>query len=35
MGNLILEVNVLKNRLATREKEMEVLQGELDKDKDF
>jgi hypothetical protein len=35
MGNLILEVNALKNRLATREKEMEVLQEELDKEKDF
>ncbi len=30
MGNLTLEVNNLKNRLATREKEKVVLQEELD-----
>ncbi len=35
MGNLILEVNALKNRLATREKEKEVLQEELGNEKDF
>ncbi len=35
MGNLTLEVNNLKNRLATREKEKVVLQEELDKERDF
>ncbi len=35
MGNLILEVNSLKNRLVTREKEKVILQEELDKEKDF
>jgi hypothetical protein len=35
MGNLILEVNTLKNRLAIGEKEKAVLQEELDKEKDF
>jgi hypothetical protein len=33
MGNLILEVNILKNRLATREKEKAMLQEELDKER--
>jgi hypothetical protein len=31
MGNLTLEVNTLKNILATREKEKAMLQAELDK----
>jgi hypothetical protein len=35
MGNLNLELNSLKNRLATREKEKGVLQEELDKEKEF
>jgi hypothetical protein len=35
MGNLILEVNNLKNRLVTREKEKVALQEELDKEKTF
>ncbi len=35
MGNLTLEVNVLKKILATREKEKEMLQEELDKERDF
>jgi hypothetical protein len=35
MGNLNLEVNNLKNRLATKEKEKAILQVELDKEKDF
>jgi hypothetical protein len=35
MGNLTLEVNALKNKLAMREKEKEVLQEELDKKKKF
>jgi hypothetical protein len=35
LGNLILEVNILKNKLATREKEKAMLQKELDKEKDF
>jgi bacterioferritin (cytochrome b1) len=35
LGNLTLEVNVLKNRLAMGEKEKEVLQEELDKEKNF
>jgi hypothetical protein len=35
MGNLNLEVNSVKNRLATWEKEKVVVQEELDKEKDF
>jgi hypothetical protein len=35
MRNLTLEVNSLKNRLATRKREKVVLQEELDKEKDF
>jgi hypothetical protein len=35
MGNLILKVNILKNKLATREKEKAVLQAELDKERNF
>jgi hypothetical protein len=35
MGNLTLEVNTLKNRLVTGEKEKVVLQEELDKEKEF
>jgi hypothetical protein len=35
MGNLTLEVNSLKNRLVTREKEKVIPQEELDKEKDF
>jgi hypothetical protein len=35
MGNLTLEVNTQKNRLATKEKEKKMLQEELDKEKDF
>jgi hypothetical protein len=35
MGNLTLEVNSLKNILATREKEKAILQEELDKERDF
>ncbi len=35
MGNLTLEVNALKNRLATGEKEKVVLWEELDKEKDI
>ncbi len=35
MGNLTLEVNNLKNSLATREKEKVVLQEELNKERDF
>ncbi len=35
MGNLNLEVNVLKNRLAIKEKEKVLLQVELDKERDF
>ncbi len=35
MGNLILEVNTLKNRLAIGEKEKAMLQKELDKERDF
>jgi len=31
MGNLILEINILKNRLVTGEKEKALLQEELDK----
>jgi hypothetical protein len=34
-GNLILEVNNLKNKLATREKEKAILHEELDKERDF
>jgi hypothetical protein len=34
-GNLTLEVNTLKNRLATREKEKAMLQEELDKERDI
>ncbi len=33
MQNLILEVNILKNRLATREVEKAMLKEELDKEK--
>ncbi len=35
MGNLTLEVNTLRNTLATREKEKAMLQEELDKERDF
>jgi hypothetical protein len=35
MGNLNLEVNNLKNKLATEEKEKAILHVELDKEKDF
>ncbi len=35
MGNLNMEVNNLKNKLATREKETTILQEELDKERDF
>ncbi len=35
MGNLTLEVNNLKNRLATREKEKVMLQEELDKERNI
>jgi hypothetical protein len=35
MGNLILEVNSLKNRLVIGEKETAVLHEELDKERDF
>ncbi len=35
MGNLTLEVNTLKNRLATREKEKVNLLKELDEETDF
>jgi hypothetical protein len=35
MGNLNLQVNSLKNRLATWEKEKAVLQVELDKEREF
>jgi len=35
MGNLILEVKSLKNRLATREKEKVNLLKELDEETDF
>jgi hypothetical protein len=34
MENFTLEVNTLKNRLPTREKEKVVLQEELDKERD-
>ncbi len=35
MGNLNLEVNNLKNRLATKEKEKTLLHVESDKERDF
>jgi hypothetical protein len=35
MGNLILEVNTMKNSLVIGEKEKAMLQEELDKEKDF
>jgi hypothetical protein len=35
MGNLTLEVNILKNRLTMGKKEKVMLQEELDKEKDF
>ncbi len=35
MGNLTLEVNILKNNLVMGEKEKAMLQEELDKEKDF
>ncbi len=35
MGNLTLEVNILENRLVTREKEKVVLHEELDKERAF
>jgi len=35
MGNLILKVNILKNKLVMREKEKPMLQEELDKEKEF
>ncbi len=35
MGNLNLEVNSLKNKLAIEEKEKVILQVELNKEKDF
>ncbi len=35
MGNLTLEVNIIKNRLVTGEKETTMLQEELDKEKEF
>ncbi len=35
MGNLIMEVNILKNRLARGEKEKAMLHEELDKKRDF
>ncbi len=35
IGNLTLEVNTMKNRLATWEKEKVMLQEELDEEKDF
>jgi len=35
IGNLTLEVNILKNKLTTREKEKAMLQEELDKKRDF
>jgi len=35
MENLTMEVNNLKNRLATREKEKAMLKEELDREKDF
>ncbi len=35
MGNLTMEVNTLKNKLAVRKKEKSTLQEELDKEKDI
>jgi hypothetical protein len=35
MGNLNLEVNNLKNRLAIKAKEKAILHVELDKERDF
>jgi hypothetical protein len=35
MGNLNMEMNNLKNKLATWEKDKAILQEELDKDRDF
>ncbi len=35
MGNLTLEVNILKNVLVTKEKEKVMLQEELDKERNF
>jgi hypothetical protein len=35
IGNLTLEVNTLKNRFATREKEKTMLVEELDRERDF
>ncbi len=35
MGNLILEVNTLKNKLVMWEKEKVMLEEELDKERDF
>jgi hypothetical protein len=35
MENLIMEVNILKNRLVMGEKEKAVLQKELDKERNF
>jgi hypothetical protein len=35
MGNLTLEVNILKNILVTGENEKTMLHEELDKDRDF
>jgi hypothetical protein len=35
MGNLNLEVNNMKNKLAIREKENAIQHEELDKEKDF
>jgi hypothetical protein len=35
MGNLILEVNILKNRLVVGEKDKAMLSEELDKERDI
>jgi hypothetical protein len=35
MGNLTLEVNVMKNKLVIGEKEKAMLQEELDKEREF
>jgi len=35
MGNLTIEVNILKNRLVTGEKDKTMLQEELDKERVF
>jgi hypothetical protein len=35
MGNLTLEVNILKNKLAIGDKEKAVLHEEIDKERDF